>query len=143
MRIPVPQRRLLFSSTVSRLCLFLLIAVFVTPFSVYAAGDDDYLEAIEMETEKVERKVVDGEGDGSRFNGSRDSVDPRIGGGKGFSSGLSIEEFEAELSEKYTGGAVFYKKLPRRNQEEVYQEYAEGASYDQVRKKIMDRYLGR
>ena len=143
MRILVPQGRRIFSSTGSRFYLFLLIAVFVTPFSVYAAGDDDYLKAIEMETEKVERKAEDDDGNGSQPSGMRDSVDPRIGGGDGFSSGLSLEEFEAELSEKYTGGAVFYKKLPRRNQEEVYQEYANGASYDQVRKKIMDRYLGR
>ena len=112
-------------------------------FSPLHAAEEDYLKAIEMETEKVERKAEGDAGDGSQPSGMRDSVDPRIGGGDGFSSGLSLEEFEAELSEKYTGGAVFYKKLPRRNQEEVYQEYANGASYDQVRKKIMDRYLGR
>jgi len=103
-------------------------------FSASAAEDDEYLKAIEMETLKLERKAGDGEDGGAAH---------RRGGGDGFSVGLTIDGFENELQAKYTGSAVFYKKLPRRIQEEIYQEYVNGASYTQLRKKIMDRYLGK
>ncbi|MES9960668.1 MAG: hypothetical protein ABW089_09545 [Sedimenticola sp.] len=117
-----------------RILFCLLIVSFVTPVTLSAAEDDDYLKAIEMETDKVERKQSAEDAGPETVNG---------GGGAGFSRGLSIEDFAQELKEKYTGSSVFYKKLPRRTQEEIYQDYFKGSSYEQVQKKIMNRYLGR
>ena len=64
------------------------------PFAVLAA-DDDYLKAITMEGEKVGKRVNQGQP-------QNDGGMPRRAG-EGFSSDMSIEEFETELREKYAG----------------------------------------
>jgi hypothetical protein len=113
----------------------------VNSVTVSAAGEDDYLKAIEMETEKVERKSANMEL--SSLQEAAPTERPRGPAGEGFSSELTLAEFEQELADKYTGTARFYQKLPRRTQEEVYQEYLKGASISEVRTKIMNRFLHR
>lgn len=138
MSATMPRRLNNLAFPVFRFFCYLFLVCFVTSFTVNAADDDDYLKAIEMETDKVERNNGEDEPVQSELAGTSTG-----GGGDGFSYGLSIDGFENELKEKYTGSSVFYKKLPRRNQEEIYQEYFKGASYEQIQKKIMNRYLGR
>ncbi|WP_275097411.1 hypothetical protein [Sedimenticola hydrogenitrophicus] len=99
----------------------------MTPFSVMAAGEDDYLSALHQEVDKVDGGVDK----------------PRGAGGEAADSRLSRESFESELKEKYAGSAVFYGKLTPGSQEEIYQEYQSGASISELRKKIMDRFLHR
>ena len=131
--------RSVFFSYVAIPCVFLAIVGTVNPVSLLAADADDYLKAIEMETEKVERKTIDADTEASSLS-TGNAAAPA---GEGFSTGLSMDGFGQELADKYTGTARFYEKLPRRTQEEVYQEYLQGASISEVRAKIMNRYLHR
>jgi hypothetical protein len=101
------------------------ISIFVTPFSVMAAGDDDYLSALKQEAKKVDSK------------GGSSTASAATG------DAVSREVFEAELKDKYAGSAVFYGKLPASSQEEIFLEYQGGATISELRKKIMDRFLHR
>ncbi|MCW8890519.1 MAG: hypothetical protein OQL20_07665 [Sedimenticola sp.] len=112
-----------------RAVLVLFLSVFVIPFSLAVAEDDDYLSALNQEAQKVGAKAT-GTGTTGRTDGS------------GMSS-ISREAFEAELKEKYAGSAVFYSKLPPGSQEEIFLEYQDGATIAELRKKIMDRFLHR
>lgn len=105
----------------------LMIVGFVTPFSVMAAGEDDYLSALHQEAGKVD-------GSGPASAGAADEA---------AAGRLSRESFESELKEKYAGSAVFYSKLAPGSQEEIYQEYRSGATISELRRKIMDRFLHR
>ncbi len=107
----------------------LVIFSFVIPFSVNAAGEDDYLSALQQEAGKVGAKPSESTVGGTATD-------------KG-SERLSRESFENELREKYAGSAVFYSKLGAGSQEEIYQEYQSGATISELRKKIMDRFLHR
>jgi hypothetical protein len=106
----------------------IVISFFVTPFSVMAAGDDDYLSALKQEASKVGKKGGDTEASGTA---------------RAEDKSASREAFEAELKEKYVGSAVFYSKLPASSQEEIFLEYQDGATIAELRKKIMDRFLHR
>ncbi|MCG8037820.1 MAG: hypothetical protein JAZ19_12385, partial [Candidatus Thiodiazotropha taylori] len=55
--------------------------------------------------------------------------------------GAAQVAFEEDLKSRYLGSYTFYKKLPRRAREEVYEEYKGGASIDEIRQKIMNRFL--
>lgn len=98
---------------------------FVISFSVSAAGEDDYLSALQQEAGKVDKPVAG-------------VASAEVAGDR-----LSRESFENELKEKYAGSAVFYSKLGPGSQEEIYQEYQSGATISELRKKIMDRFLHR
>lgn len=128
--------------TVPSFCLFCLaFACFVIPVSVIASEDDDYLKALGLEEQKVERKSPSSDSVPDAQDTSNKVT--AMGSGEGFSPDLSMDAFELELQERYTGSAVFYRKLPRRSQEEMYQEYRQGASISELRKKIMNRFLHR
>ncbi|MET0060847.1 MAG: hypothetical protein AB2552_07205 [Candidatus Thiodiazotropha endolucinida] len=90
------------------------------------AEEDPYLSAISSEAEKVESTETT---TGSEVD-DEDVVD-----------GPSLKAFEEDLKASYMGSFTFYKKLPRRSREEVFEEYKGGASIDEIRKKIMDRFL--
>ncbi|MES9904102.1 MAG: hypothetical protein ABW168_15690 [Sedimenticola sp.] len=107
------------------------------PTVLLAADEDEYLSEINSEGQKLGKRTAQ---DQAAVN---DTPVVTKRAGAGFTSGLSIDEFEAQLQEKYTGSAVFYKKLELRSQEEIYGAYLGGASYTQVRKKIMDFFLQR
>jgi hypothetical protein len=116
------------------------MAGIVIPFSVGAAEEDDYLKAIEVETEKIGKSApISTKEDGVAAD--TDSVVAVTGAG--FSAGMSHEQLEGELKEKYAGTHLFYNKLPRSFQEEIYQDYLQGASIEEVRDKIMNRFLKR
>jgi hypothetical protein len=119
---------------------WLLLWGLLVSCTIYAAAQDDYLQAIELETEKLE-------GGGKAVSGpttSRNTRKVREGSGeKSLQPGLSMEGFEQQLSDNYTGSAVFYRKLSRRSQEEIYGKYREGAVMSELRSTIMNRFLNR
>ncbi len=92
--------------------------------SIMAASEDDYLNQIQSEAHKVE-----------------------VESGAGTAASLSAEAkadmlaFERELERHYRSSYLFYKKLLGRSQEEIFTEYAQGASIAGIRKKIMNRFL--
>lgn len=93
------------------------------------AAEDDYLKEIEAESAKVGR-VAD------KHAGSKRT-------GEGLTPGLSEEAFAQELKLRYPGTHAFFAKLPAEIQNEVYRSYLDGASYEEVREKIMKRFLQR
>lgn len=117
----------------------LLIGVASQP---YASEEDDYLKAIEMETEKVESSAGSA-APGRRAKGPGTANDKAVRGNGGLSPGLPQDEFERQLAASYAGSGLFYRKLARSEQEEIYEEYMGGATIDQIRQKIMDRFLNR
>lgn len=104
-----------------------------------AQGADDYLSELDAEVQKVEAHTIDGES-------GVDSLEAPPGTGvqtNGGREGVSRESFELLLRKRYLGTYGFYKKLPERSRQEIYIEYQQGASMDEVRKKIVDRLLQR
>ncbi|PVV16582.1 MAG: hypothetical protein B6D77_00830 [gamma proteobacterium symbiont of Ctena orbiculata] len=111
---------ILLKNKIFALCTMLLFMQFSF------AEEDPYLSAISIEAEKVES---------TETTPKSEADDP--GGGEG----PSLQAFEDDLRASYMGSFTFYKKLPRRSREEVFEEYKGGASIDEIRKKIMDRFL--
>ncbi|MEW8507601.1 MAG: hypothetical protein AB2598_12940 [Candidatus Thiodiazotropha sp.] len=105
--------------------VFVLFIMFLSPHYV-GAEEDPYLSAISSEAEKVEP---------AETTSNSESVED------GESGGPNLQAFEEDLRARYMGSFTFYKKLPRRSREEVFEEYKGGASIDEIRKKIMDRFL--
>lgn len=99
-----------------------LAAGWMACVSALAAGEDDYLKQIQSEAAKVEQDPV--------------SAPPALDEGE-----ADIAAFEKALEKHYRGSYLFYKKLPRRSREEIFAEYAKGASITDIRKKIMNRFL--
>ncbi len=104
--------------------LFLLAASTLHVF----AEEDPYLSAISQEAKKVE----------APSQPDSTATDDPVTQSEGE---LNLQAFEEDLKARYKGSYTFYKKLPRRTQEEVFLEYRDGASIDEIRKKIMDRFL--
>lgn len=102
-------------------CLAIPLAV---PAADDAADGNEYLKLIQSEALKI--KVAD-------------PVTPESA--KADVPAVEIGTFENELEGQYRGSYLFYKKLPRRAQEEIFLEYQKGASIDDIRKKIMNRFL--
>lgn len=104
-----------------------LIAIAIAigwPTSVLA---QDYLDQIEMEAGKVEQHTPAADG----------------GGGSGGASSKDRLTFEAILQDEYAGSYTFYEKLPERSRQEIVDDYVNGASIDEIREKIVNRYLQR
>lgn len=94
------------------------------------AEEDPYLSAISQEAKKVEA-----EGQSTLTeSGSPDAESEE---------GLSLKAFEEDLKTRHKGSYTFYQKLPLRSREEVFQEYRDGASIDELRQTIMQRFLQR
>lgn len=101
-----------------------IVGCLLLPLTVVVAEDDAYLKRIQSEAFKV-----DAAGDVLQAEETDTDATNDIG------------VFENELEEHYRGSYLFYKKLPNRSRREVYLEYQKGASIDDIRKKIMSRYL--
>ena len=104
----------------------ILLGLSLVSLPVCSIGDT-YLEMIEKEAQTLEMDPV--------LVDSPEQVraDPVI---------LSKRRvFEQELKRLYEGSYLFYTKLPERSREEVFIEYNQGASLEQVRKTIIDRFL--
>ncbi|MBA1329783.1 hypothetical protein QQ73_00740 [Candidatus Endoriftia persephone str. Guaymas] len=108
--------------------LFFLLMVPVFG-AVVGAEEDSYLSEISLEAEKLDRAKPDAVGESAA---SEVAIE-----------GASQEEFEADLKSRYVGSYTFYMKLPPASQEEVFQDYRDGAAISDIRKKIMDRFLKR
>lgn len=104
----------------------LLTILFLIIGNAYAADDDDYLRSLDEEVEKIEPSAQQGAQ-------PADAADN--------ASSENREQFEELLRERYHGSYVFYQKLPNRMQQEVYDDYASGEDFAQLRKKIINRYL--
>lgn len=107
-------------------------AIFLSMLGLLAqpavAQDDDYLSEISAEASKIDSKLpTQGEAEPNQ-DGLTDE-------------GAAQVAFEEDLKSRYLGSYTFYKKLPRRAREEVYEEYKGGASIDEIRQKIMNRFL--
>ena len=88
------------------------------------AGGETYLDAIQTEAAKL---------------GGGDTEEPAAPAEPAGDDPQAA--FERELEERYRGSYLFYKKLPAKSQEEVFNEYEGGASIEDVRKQIMSRFL--
>jgi len=53
----------------------------------------------------------------------------------------SRKRFEGLLREQHVGTYSFYSRLPERSREEIFVDYANGASMEALREKVVDRYL--
>lgn len=107
----------------------LLVLMLLATVSLFATAEEDpYLSALSKEALKVE---VAGQTTQSELNEAAVSED----------GNLDLQMFEEDLKARYKGSYTFYQKLPRRSREEVFVEYRDGASIDEIRKKIMDRFL--
>ena len=106
-------------------CMFTL--GFSPVVTLTAAETDDYLSAITAEANKVEQGAPIGTG--ATTTGESAGIDE------------SLNRFESDLKARYRGSYTFYRKLPKRSREEIFQSYIDGASIDEIRKKIMDRFL--
>lgn len=95
------------------------------------AEEDPYLSAISKEADKVEAETQPTLNVPTESSGQTDE------------DGLSLQAFEEDLKTRHKGSYTFYQKLPRRSREEVFQEYRNGASIDELRKTIMERFLHR
>ena len=92
------------------------------------AEEDPYLSTLSQEAKKVDAANQ------PTLSETGESPAPAEGG-------LSVQAFEEDLRAQYMGSYTFYLKLPRRTKEEIFLEYSNGASIDEIRQKIMDRFL--
>lgn len=115
-------------SVLLRVSACCLLAFGFSPVSTLTAAEaEDYLSAITAEANKVEPGAESGT-----------SV-AAPGGNSGVDE--SLNRFESDLKVRYRGSYTFYRKLPKRSRDEIFQGYIDGASIDEIRKKIMDRFL--
>lgn len=119
-------------SLTTRLVFAALVLGSMSGLSV--ATDDPYLQMLDQEVTKVEASPTDKGRDSAVQSGGTTPVQRS-------DSGVSRETFEADLRNHNLGTYSFYRKLPERTREEVYLDYANGASIDVVRDKIIERYL--
>lgn len=105
----------------------ILLSSITLPMNVMAE-EDPYLSAISSEASKVDSS----EQPTLEAPGAKPAMDE---------GGIDLQAFEEDLKASYQGSYTFYQKLPRRTREEVFQVYSDGASIDEVRKMIMDRFL--
>jgi hypothetical protein len=94
------------------------------------AAEDPYLQALESEAGKIDSAAAEAGPSAAA-----------ISGGAAQAPTASRSQFEATLQARYTGTFEFYRKLPERSRQEIFEHYQHGASIEDVRKKIIDRLL--
>ncbi|RMG35231.1 MAG: hypothetical protein D6720_07650 [Gammaproteobacteria bacterium] len=118
--------------------MFLLGGWAIWLVSSAAFSADDYVSELESEATKVEAREID------PAEGKEEVVAPPEGravapvvpvrpGGR--------EAFETLLKDHYLGTYRFYKKLPERSREEIFEQYRGGADIAVIRNKIVTRLL--
>jgi hypothetical protein len=90
------------------------------------ASADAYTEAIKGEAQRIDARPG--------------APKPGAAGSPAAPQDAEAAAFERELEQRYRGTYLFYKQLPVRNQEEVLQAHRGGASFENIRKMVMDRY---
>ncbi|MCG6966314.1 MAG: hypothetical protein LJE59_07380 [Chromatiaceae bacterium] len=98
------------------------------------AAEDAYLQQLNREVTKVEAAPTDTQGDGGALATQKEG--PRAG-----QALASRADFEASLKDQHVGTYSFYRRLPERSREEIFLDYSAGASMEDLRGKIIDRYL--
>ena len=110
---------------IGRAIPILLLPICALIFPAAGFAEKSYLDAVQLESEKLENTGTSEEQSG----GSQTAADD------------SVAKFEQELEARYRGTYLFYTKLPARSREEVFLEHQKGASIEEVRTTIMSRYL--
>ena len=116
-----------FLTIVRGLTLGLVVPACLLTFPTAGLSEKSYLDAIQLEAEKLGQPAATGEDE-------QESPPEAL-------VGEDVKEFERELEAQFRGSYLFYRKLPARSQEEVFLEHKQGASIEEVRKTIMNRYL--
>jgi len=129
---PTPKYRSIGPLLPSVLLTFLFFSL---AGSVWSA-EGGYLSELAAEVEKVEEQTL-GEADAPGV-APASADDPSKA-----NTDASREAFELKLRDRYMGSYGFYKRLPERSRQEVFEEYRQGADMKQIRKKIISRLLNR
>jgi predicted 2-oxoglutarate/Fe(II)-dependent dioxygenase YbiX len=108
-------------------CLPVLLAGSVA----VAAADDDYLKLLDEEVAKVDGAATDGVVEAAAATNGR--VSER--------TSASRQHFEDLLREQHVGTYSFYRRLPERNRQEIFLDYQAGMPMDQLRDKVVARFL--
>ena len=114
----------------------LVVGLIVAVLPSAPAADDAYLRLLDEEVTKVNRSPTDTGVDD--IGSSADPVPERTA-----QPGPSREKFESLLKRKHVGTYSFYRRLPERTREEIFVDFTNGASLEDLREKIVDRYLQR
>ena len=109
-----------FIGSISSFTTALLLMFYLSVF----AAEDDYLQSLEAEVDKVEH-----------------GVDPAVSEKSGSDMEAQRAAFEELLEGQYRGTYVFYKRLSERSKQEVFLRYAGGAPVKDIRGMIVDRSL--
>lgn len=110
-----------------------VLFVGMTSLAAHAA-DDAYLQLLDEEVTKVESVSTDTDGD----DAGRSAEAGEVGRTQ---AATSRERFESLLRKQHVGTYSFYRRLPERSREEIFIDYANGASMETVREKVVDRFL--
>ena len=115
---------------VFRVCRFVVGGATLAGASLALGAEEDFIKYLNEEATRV------------------DSPAPEISAGAVKPTPAAGEEreaarkaFESDLERKHRGTWMFYRKLPRRYRDEVFEDHLRGASIDEVRTKIIQRYL--
>jgi len=113
---------------------FLLLLASTVPLS-HAASSGAYIDALNAEISGPPPEVgraadKDKEGKGSLIGSGKHNISSEL------PSGLSPEDFEAELKGSFIGSFVFYNKLNSTDKEAVYNYYKQTNNIDDIRDRI-------
>ena len=121
-----PERGEILNVVRSRM-LALAVPASLLIFPTTGHPQKSYLDAIQLEAEKLDQPAPTAREEQDTGSDTMDNAE--------------VREFEQELEAQFRGSFLFYKKLPPRSQEEVFLEHQQGASIEDVRKTILNRYL--
>ena len=110
-------------SFIGAIAPYVAVLLSMSAYSAFAA-DDDYLQSLEAEVDKVEH-----------------GVDPAVSQKSRSEMEAQRAAFEELMEDQYRGTYVFYKRLSERSKQEVFLRYAGGASFKDVREMIVDRSM--
>ena len=121
-----------------------LPVVGILGFSTVAWSADDYLSELEAEAGKVDAELTEEPDRATGPGAVEQSVEPGGQAPRSQEKGDLASQranFESLLKKHYFGTYGFYRKLPERSRQEVFEEYRRGVGMDKIRKKIVSRLL--
>ena len=125
------------TSALLSLSAYLALLITATPSTAYAS-EQDYLDAITLEAEKVEQRRLGDKADANDPDSTATQLPPTAPAA--IRTGVSLKEFEAKLARDYRGTHTFYTKLTQRSKEEIFESYINGSDMDKLRQKVITRY---
>jgi hypothetical protein len=99
------------------------------------AAQDDYLRALESEATKI--------APAEEVSAEPAARPAAVTQAPAEATGVTREQFESLLQDKYRGTFVFYRQLQPHTQEEIFSEFEGGVPIAELRDKIVVRYLQR